>query len=510
MTKAEHPAHEQPRNGALQHRWKDVVALVCLGGALLLHGFVLYAPCDDTYIYLVYIKNLLSGNGLTFNGTLVQGFSSVGWVMLTSLCALTGLPLPFVIEWLSRLAAIGTVVLLYMAVSRRTHSRSHGFLAGALLVASGDFAFYSGVGMETPAFAGAVLAGMLLATADEDFLKRKSLLLAAVLCAIVVLRPEGVAVVGLLLFWLLVRGIDKRTIGKAFCIPAVFFVCVAALLAWYYGSFVPNTYYAKSNAGLDNAAHGLSYTLNYLYYYAAFFTMFFIALPRESREIRVTGIGFALVAFYFLMVTIQGGDNMVGFRAYVPALPVALYCCLYWLRGLDGRKVATASLFVGAVLVFAYHLGMAKGASWNIPVTAHILTWRSQFEARKAIAAWINEHLEPGDLVALNSAGVIPYYVDAPILDMLGLNDAHIARYGRKDRSQHFGHQSGDGHYVLQQRPACIIFGAVGTAQASSFVGDQEIWHSPDFSENYAPCPIDGRSTLWLRKDIMARAGCGQ
>ena len=50
-----------------------VVALVTI---LLLSGvyaYILYAPCDDTYIYLVYAKNLFAGDGLTFNGMKVQG-----------------------------------------------------------------------------------------------------------------------------------------------------------------------------------------------------------------------------------------------------------------------------------------------------------------------------------------------------------------------------------------------------------------------------------------------------
>ena len=64
----------------IQHRWPIFLGLI-VTAAVVLSRF-LYAPSDDAYIFLVYAKNLLSGNGLTFNGTLVEGFSSPLWMAL--------------------------------------------------------------------------------------------------------------------------------------------------------------------------------------------------------------------------------------------------------------------------------------------------------------------------------------------------------------------------------------------------------------------------------------------
>ena len=62
---------------------------------------------DDMFIYLVYVKNLLNGNGLTFNGTYVEGFSSVIWVCLLSFFGLFSKNLPLVAKLTSLAFAIG-------------------------------------------------------------------------------------------------------------------------------------------------------------------------------------------------------------------------------------------------------------------------------------------------------------------------------------------------------------------------------------------------------------------
>ncbi|MBW2316659.1 MAG: hypothetical protein JRH10_21050, partial [Deltaproteobacteria bacterium] len=124
-------------------------ALAVLAALALLHASWLYAPCDDAYIFLVYVKNLLAGHGLTFNGARVEGFTSVSWVALLTLLGTTGLPLPPVAESMS--AVFGVVCLLapYWLGRRVGLGPGYAVLPVGLLAASGDFAFYMGVGVET-------------------------------------------------------------------------------------------------------------------------------------------------------------------------------------------------------------------------------------------------------------------------------------------------------------------------------------------------------------------------
>jgi len=62
----------------------------------------IYAPCDDAYIFLVYAKNFVEGNGLTYNGIFVEGYSSITWVITLSILGLTHISLSSLAERLSQ------------------------------------------------------------------------------------------------------------------------------------------------------------------------------------------------------------------------------------------------------------------------------------------------------------------------------------------------------------------------------------------------------------------------
>ena len=82
MSKTEPTSSDKTTAGFRDPRIWAPIALVLTYLGALWYAFVIYAPSDDTFIYLVYVKNLLTGNGLTFNGDKVQGFTSVLWTMM--------------------------------------------------------------------------------------------------------------------------------------------------------------------------------------------------------------------------------------------------------------------------------------------------------------------------------------------------------------------------------------------------------------------------------------------
>jgi hypothetical protein len=109
-----------------------------------------------------------------------------------------------------------------------------------------------------------------------------------------------------------------------------------------------------------------------------------------------------------------------------------------------------------------------------------------------AVGRHIAEHFPPGALVALNTAGATPYHApDLRYLDMLGLNDAHIARREvgetRARRQRLPGHAKGDGAYVLGREPDYVILGpSYGvTVDDPWFLSDLEIAENPSFLQRY-------------------------
>jgi hypothetical protein len=109
----------------------------------------------------------------------------------------------------------------------------------------------------------------------------------------------------------------------------------------------------------------------------------------------------------------------------------------------------------------------------------------------KVVGKYIDENFEKNSLIALNTAGTLPFYAkDFKFIDMLGLNDKVISKR-RIDTITIFmqkypGHSKGDGKYVLGRKPDYIIFGSSeGTKDSILFLSDYEIYHSEEFKEYY-------------------------
>jgi len=97
----------------------------------------------------------------------------------------------------------------------------------------------------------------------------------------------------------------------------------------------------------------------------------------------------------------------------------------------------------------------------------------------------------PGDTLAVGACGAIPYYSEMPTIDVLGLNDKHIARTAVEGPlSDAFGHEKGDGAYVLAQNPAYMIPLPVITARPNRSPAGFEksfnqIFRMPEFQRDY-------------------------
>ena len=96
-------------------------------------------------------------------------------------------------------------------------------------------------------------------------------------------------------------------------------------------------------------------------------------------------------------------------------------------------------------------------------------------------------------LVALNTAGSTPYFAGQHrYIDMLGLNDPHIAKRHIEEIQLPWqrvpGHWKGDGDYVLSRQPDFIIVGpAEGTVASNPwFLSDLEMANDPRFAQDYA------------------------
>ena len=88
----------------------------------------------------------------------------------------------------------------------------------------------------------------------------------------------------------------------------------------------------------------------------------------------------------------------------------------------------------------------------------------------------------PSDLIALNTAGAVPYASGLPSIDMLGLTDTHIAQHPVYIISPGWaGHRKGWGAYVLGRHPQVILWYNSAGAREPFYLGDHQLAESPLF-----------------------------
>lgn len=459
------------------------------------------APCDDAYIFYVYVRNLLDGNGLTFNGAVVEGTTSLLWPLLLAVPAGLGVPLPIAGEGLSAASGAFALAATYRLARTVGLSEWAALMPVALLASGGDFVFYLSTGMETLLFTG--LVAWCSADAVEGHRGNAPALrprFALALAAMILTRPEGLLIAALAVGFASLRGAPGSGLARTVALAAALVGPVWIAKALYYGYPLPNTFYAKSaGAGLANVAMGGAYVGAALLRTApigAFAVVGVLArgepLGRDARE-SLIGL-LAASAIWLGWVCVRGGDNMVGARELLPALP--------WLCVAAVRAGCPASPRAAVALSAAVCLALAAG--WAVSdAPRHADTWRHQAQMR----TWVGRHLRdtapPDTVVATNAAGMIPFYSQLPTIDMLGLNDVEIAHTGRRDRRLPFGHQAGDGFSVLRREPDVILFGAGASATPSATISDRQIARAPRFSRDYVRVDWPPWGSAWVRPALQ-------
>ncbi len=459
----------------------------------LLHGYRFYFQ-DDAFISLRYVWNLLEHGELTWNlGERVEGYTNFFFIVLTAGMQLLGVnPIPS--AQVINFAALAFLGVAFIPVARTMVSLDAALIGWALAMSSMPFLVWVWGGLEAPLFGALVFA--LHACVLLHFSGRGDRLwvsLAGLIAALAVLtRQDGAifAIVACLAIFLgsgpLRRGFAKSLLFAAWGAPIV--IGFLAFRYSYYGDLMPNTYYVKGSANLPA---GLEYVFNFAAQ-PPFLPLLALGGAilgwRAGRRREVAFIG-ASAALYALYVAFVGGDHMAYSRLLVPLVPIlAMLVSLGASEAL--RIVARPLVPIAAVsLLIILQFTLVTGKRWDQAAVMGTV-----------VGQHIAEHWPSGSLIALNTAGSTPFYnLDKRFIDMLGLNDAVIARREvpefRLRRQRWPGHNKGDGAYILSRRPDYIILAAADGRDATDpwFLSDIELVENPEFRECYTKHEIDMR-----------------
>ena len=498
------------------------LALLVLGVAAL-HAFIYSFPFEDAFITFRYARNLARGNGLVYNpGEIVEGYSSFAWTVLLAAVSALRLPLEASAHALSLgfgACMLGLTAQAYARVPNDPDFRPRwpfGLGAALLLACSGTFAFYANTGMETTLFCALLLSAALClgrdAGRDETGEQPPRAFAAGLLLAAGALtRPEGVGYALVVLAAVSCVRADRPHALRAASGFALVFVPYYAWRFLRYGHWAPNTYYAKASASWPLLLQGVSYAESFLVgrgFLAAYCVALalLVRVPRSSFLRIACAVLFAAVA----MSVVVGGDTFAFHRFFLPAIPFAALMLVAALDGAtrSGRLLPTLSAVSLVVLA-----SCALIWSEHVPVST-LLETRTRSEYARALSSaeldrdyfvvgrFLREHVLPGKLLALNAAGIVPFESDLPTLDMLGLNDAHIAHLPIQLGRGVIGHEKHDARYVLARKPDLILLGLpvlaplrFGPDQIASWYarffralpGDAQLWRDPELLRDYAP-----------------------
>jgi len=480
--------------------WHYYCIVFLLFPITIIYGWKIYAPSDDMYIFLVYVRNFIAGNGLTYNGMVVEGFTSVFWVFLITVIGFAKVPLPQLAEGLSIASGLFALLATFkLANSLGIQPKWLALLPPTLLALTGDFAFYAVVGLEEVLFTALVTLSIALVYSQPAKRLFGTSYYPLLLAILILTRPEG-ALICALLFLIVLRRDNFPLLLRGGIKLILFLVPVFLWKRYYYGYWLPNTWYVKGGAGFANAGQGMIYFLfNSERYLGVLVVFLSLAIYRfynvRSFSLKEISPLILIVVTWLVYIIIQGGDNMVGGRFLLPILPV-VYCVLVKFA-LDVRIKAMAVMCIMVALAFSLFLGYVT----NHGLVLQAQSWRDAFGVRKNAGIYLHDHYSRDTVVALNQAGIIPYYSQLPTIDMLGLNDIHIAHAGKRDYNLRYAHQAGDGAYVLSQKPDIIIFsGRQLSAEPGEFISDREIWASDQFRKEYELVEWQGIGYVYIRR----------
>src|SRR3954463_290325 len=435
----------EPRRGEL---WIVAAAVLVFG----LIAVSLAMPSEeDAFIYYRYAWNWAHGHGLVFNtGDPVEGFSGPIWMMVLALLARAGLDLPRTAPALGILCGAATLVATWLLGLAAGLSRFGRLAAVVALALSVPFIIWSRSGLETPFYSLAIVVacGAYLATEYPlgPGVRRPWLRWVAMLSPLAVTlgRPEGMLLVPILIADRLTDGRDYRG-ALRYALPTA--IGYGGYLAWRFATFhrlVPNTSVKLYPLLIDRPGGQF---LGYVLYLGVLPLLLpLLALLRSGDRTDRRRLALLLAVPAFLSVAfnfLSGGDYRLGFRYFIPTLPVLLVAiwCGYELlaagRARLGRIVLLGLLLVGPLRALRETPPRIRG--WRQEVYE---PWRDSYSAAhwgNQIALWMDEHVPPKSVVAFGQMGRIPYYLasrghEITFVDTLGLVDRQVAEVYRFDR----------------------------------------------------------------------------
>lgn len=407
---------------------------------------------DDAYISYRYARNLAEGHGLVFNpGEPVEGYSNFLYVLLLT-------PLFWLLpdQWI-----FGASVVLNAGFAATALSvwRWHlGRRFDATAVALGTLLFvltlslwvWVSSGLETPLvlLLQLLTVALLDRTLDDDAAMP---LLCVSLVLLILARADGFITPLVVVAFLGLQGRWRSVLATGLTVA----LTIGSYFTWryaYYGYWLPNTFYVKVSGPLPQRLNqawvqlqeigwqqGLGFWLMVMVVAAAVVAWRIVRQPAQWR--RFSRFELVLAAAWLAYWFFVGGD-VFGERFLLVLFPLGVFLLFwvgngryrYWLIGLG-------------LLALVWQLNPVRSDGRFAYTSPKYDRWVTLGQFLQA------EH--PGQSLAVDAAGKMPYFTNTQTLDMLGLTDEFLA-HGQTDFFEMPGHNKFNVDYILSRQPDII------------------------------------------------------
>lgn len=450
---------------------------LCLVGALLMMGALAWMHRfiqDDAFISLSYSRALVEGKGLVWNGSEhVEGYTNFLWTVIHAIPfalhvdpVLFSCVLGIALFLVALVCAYGMARLLF-------HSNDLALLTMILLGVSAPFSYWATGGMEAmlqaalfTACCWMFVAGNVRGTWNNKQLAGLSLMFSAAMLS----RLDAFLMCAVLICALtfsICKSPSSRSLRwqQFACLVLPVVIVVGLWRGWafaYYGALLPNPFYAKVHASPETIVMGMKYVVHFLEstWLVPFpiLTAVVLASKRSTIDRGILAM-LCIIGAWLLYVVYVGGDFM-EFRFLVPIIPLGM-TVIVWLS----TRVVTQKMLQRALLIIVVAGSIHHAVIGVMTPTVESIQGLESHLIHAADGNWIGVGNtlgrafagNPNVIIALTPAGAIPFCSRLTTVDMLGLNDAWIARNG-KIVSDRPGHRiASPSSYLISRRVNLVI-----------------------------------------------------
>lgn len=413
---------------------------------------------DDLYIYFRYVDNFINGEGIVYNpGEFVEGFSSFSWFLVLSLFGYLNFPLELSSKIAGLLFACLNLFLIYK-ISLLQNSGKFSFLACCLTVLNLPFILWSISGFELMFYIFILLFCFYKVLTVK--VNRNEILLISILFFLIFLsRPEGILFSIAFSFFIYFISENKAFSLKIFILFGLLTVSFLLFRYFYFDDILPNTYYAKIGHNFFGYYEIRTYK-NGLFYILGFFRqnpqfiLLIIFIPfayRKHKSDKVFIFIIILIIIQFVFVAFSGGDWMIQYRFLVPVIPFLSLAVTFSFREfLNNINIKNFFAALSLLIIFIIIGGSLIFNDYEIIKTETAL-WNNL----KNLSEDFKKNIPANSLAANGSSGIIPYYLkDVNFLDIVGLTNKQIAKYGYRHGTWF---EKSFPEYVYSRNPGWLI-----------------------------------------------------